>query len=45
MATNKHAPGFSYITVGIHIITALLLGVTVATSLMVGVFELSLIHI
>ena len=39
MATNKHAPGFSYITVGIHIITALLLGVTVATSLMVGVFE------
>ncbi|MGM5595579.1 sensor histidine kinase [Corynebacterium glucuronolyticum] len=39
MATNKHAPGFSYITAGIHIITALLLTVTVATSLMVGLVE------
>ncbi|MGM5595583.1 hypothetical protein QZG57_11995 [Corynebacterium glucuronolyticum] len=39
MATNKHAPGFSYITVGIHTITALLLAVTVATSLSVGLLE------
>ena len=39
MATNRHAPGFSYITVGIHIITALLLAVTVATSLAVGILE------
>ena len=39
MATNKHAPGFSYITAGIHIITALLLTVTVETSLMVGLVE------
>ncbi|WP_297190551.1 sensor histidine kinase [uncultured Corynebacterium sp.] len=39
MATNRHAPGFSYITVGIHIITALLLAVTVATSLTVSILE------